>query len=670
MEEVDADLEKAVDRSDLMNFNPRESPEVEVKRVKLEDLPDIPCCETVFTRPPTLLPSVEENNCPNILLDMGSYEAEQAPLLQMLNEVDSESHTEHFYESDAYESDHEEQQLDSSDTERDISDNEIYETTFTNSVSYIGKDGTTRWKKHKPEPKNVKTRQENIIKRLPGTTTATRGLKEPIEIWEYFITDQMINIIVDGTNDYIQSVGNKIKPSSLHSYVKNDRYSLRKILLGLNDNDISKVSTGDPQKCTEIMSKKIYDEFRIPHGYHFDTNYINKDKNSGSFTGHCECGSTLKCMILPRLEQEEIVKIECVATKANSEKFGNCHNRQYRGKTRKEVVSILEKQSVEAYRAQIAAQNMQEGDSYEPPHLYSGDVLRTARCPEGRNVVRDIGSDPVIVHFWSPHQIRIFNNMNKIENARLCIDATGKHAKYVLHMNNEKSHHIFLYIGVLYCSAGQFSVMFSESQDTVTISTWLRRWIQSGAQFPKEVVFDSSRALLNACRIYQKRGKTLLNYRNKEAIPNSIELVDCACNVASLAIFLFKSTPSFQKIATCSGGCPPRIKSLPSITFTDREMKDPLGQIIKNHVVLPDVQCQNENCEMMEQNQIHTLSDIVLIAVDMDDSIDLASIPKKFACPKTEEMYDLLGFVDNQGQNMKTRRSTSIGHYTAVCKRK
>ncbi|KAG5861042.1 hypothetical protein JTB14_016709, partial [Gonioctena quinquepunctata] len=43
---------------------------------------------------------------------------------------------------------------------------------------------------------------------------------------------------------------------------------------------------------------------------------------------HCECGSTLKCMILPRLEQEEIVKIECVATKANSEKFGNCHRRQ------------------------------------------------------------------------------------------------------------------------------------------------------------------------------------------------------------------------------------------------------------------------------------------------------------------------------------------------------
>ncbi|KAG5860832.1 hypothetical protein JTB14_019385 [Gonioctena quinquepunctata] len=379
----------------------------------------------------------------------------------------------------------------------------------------------------------------------------------------YAILEQKNKVIVDNsivskTNiiwiTISEDPGNKIRPSSLHSYVTNNRYSLRKILLGLNDDDISKVSTNDTlnssssflepvenfnfvftltfgksefeellietsrqyrdrkgnkrmrivnilqlQKWTEITSKKIYDEFRIPHGYHFVTNYINKDKNSGCFTGHCECGSTLKCMILPRLEQEEIVKIECVATKANSEKFGNCHSRQCRGETRKEVVPILEKQSVEAYRAQVAAQNMQEGDSYEPPHLYKGDVLRTARyqskqkkyrdrnplsalskfkrCPEGRNVVRDIGSDPVIVHFWSPHQIRIFNNMNKIENARLCIDATGKLAKYVLHVNNEKSHHIFLYIGVLYCSAGQFSVMemFSASQDTVTISTWLRR---------------------------------------------------------------------------------------------------------------------------------------------------------------------------------------------------
>ncbi|KAG5868069.1 hypothetical protein JTB14_020742 [Gonioctena quinquepunctata] len=430
------------------------------------------------------------------------------------------------------------------------------------------------------------------------------------------------NSIVSKTNiiwiTISEDLGNKIKPSSLHSYVTNDRYSLRKILLGLNDNDISKVSTDDtlnssssflepvensnfvftltfgksefeellietsrqyrdrkgnkrmrivnilqPQIWTEIMSKKIYDEFRIPHvtilipiisikikllvvslereifgsnGYLVNSTecvispYPNEafflcEKLSFSIIsiGHCECGSTLKCMILPRLEQEEIVKIECVATKANSEKFGNCHKRQCRGETRKEVVSILEKQSVEAYRAQVAAQNMQEGNSYEPPHLYKGDVLRTARyqseqkkyrdrnplltlskfkrCPECRNVVRDIGSDPVIVHFWSPHQIRVFNNMNKIENARLCIDATGELAKYVLHVNNEKSHHIFSYIGVLYCSAGQFSVMemFSESQDTVTISTWLRRWIQSGAQFPKEVVCDSSRALLNAC---------------------------------------------------------------------------------------------------------------------------------------------------------------------------
>ncbi|KAG5873800.1 hypothetical protein JTB14_024116 [Gonioctena quinquepunctata] len=54
--------------SDLEDFNPGESPEVEVKRVKLEDVPDILCRETLVTRPPTLLPLVkDENTYPELL---------------------------------------------------------------------------------------------------------------------------------------------------------------------------------------------------------------------------------------------------------------------------------------------------------------------------------------------------------------------------------------------------------------------------------------------------------------------------------------------------------------------------------------------------------------------------------------------------------------------------
>lgn len=155
---------------------------------------------------------------------------------------------------------------------------------------------------------------------------------------------------------------------------------------------------------------------------------------------------------------------------------------------------------------------MGEGGSSVPPHLYNANVLRNAkhqslkkryrdsnaisaiskfkRSPEGYDVVRDIGLDPVVVHFWSPHQIRLFNDIAKREHIRLCIDATGGLAKYFMHVDENKSQHIFLYLGVIHCSFGQFAIsgMFSECQDTVTISTWLRRWIQSGAKFPKEVV--------------------------------------------------------------------------------------------------------------------------------------------------------------------------------------
>ncbi|KAG5864128.1 hypothetical protein JTB14_017785 [Gonioctena quinquepunctata] len=54
--------------SDLEDFNPGESPKVKVKRVKLEDVPDILCRETLVTRPPILLPLVKDENTYSELL--------------------------------------------------------------------------------------------------------------------------------------------------------------------------------------------------------------------------------------------------------------------------------------------------------------------------------------------------------------------------------------------------------------------------------------------------------------------------------------------------------------------------------------------------------------------------------------------------------------------------
>lgn len=215
----------------------------------------------------------------------------------------------------------------------------------------------------------------------------------------------------------------------------------------------------------------------------------------------------MKCELLPHTDDEQLVKIKCVASPGN----GNCGKRQCRGESRKRVAAVLEGESTESYRAKIAAKMMNEEDLTEPPHLYSAKVLRMVKYEsqqkkyrdsdpiqaiakfkksEGRTIIRDIGFDPFVVHFWSPHQIRLYNKIIQTKDSFLCIDATGGIGKRVLHVDGSKSQHIFLYLAVLSSPNADFAAceMLSEHQDTVSISTWLMKWIQSGAEYPKEVV--------------------------------------------------------------------------------------------------------------------------------------------------------------------------------------
>lgn len=70
-------------------------------------------------------------------------------------------------------------------------------------VFLLGKDRKSYWRKHAPKPKNVRTRQENIIVKLPGPTAVTKNLRDPIDIWNYFMDKNIIDIIVKMTNKYI-----------------------------------------------------------------------------------------------------------------------------------------------------------------------------------------------------------------------------------------------------------------------------------------------------------------------------------------------------------------------------------------------------------------------------------------------------------------------------------
>lgn len=138
-----------------------------------------------------------------------------------------------------------------------------------------------------------------------------------------------------------KELDNKIKPASIYSYVVNDRFGVRKLLVHEISNGKSSDSENPdsersessfnsknksniifsltfrktefedlimettrqykdkkgvsrtrivnilhPKKWTEIMARKIYDDFRLHHGYHFESSYLSKDKGSGRFTGN------------------------------------------------------------------------------------------------------------------------------------------------------------------------------------------------------------------------------------------------------------------------------------------------------------------------------------------------------------------------------------------------
>ena len=79
--------------------------------------------------------------------------------------------------------------------------------------------------------------------------------------------------------------------------------------------------------------------------------------------------------------------------------------------------------------------------------------------------------------------------MQQEESFRKLIDGT-----------NPRSKVIFLYEAVVNTEQEQFTVsqLINEAHNTNSIQFWLMEWLRSGAPYPKEVVCDYSKALLDA----------------------------------------------------------------------------------------------------------------------------------------------------------------------------
>lgn len=76
--------------------------------------------------------------------------------------------------------------------------------------TYTGKDSITKWRKH-ALPRNVRTRQQNIVTHLPGVRPAGKNSKTPKECFLLFLDDSIIEKIVTYTNIKVEKDSEKNK---------------------------------------------------------------------------------------------------------------------------------------------------------------------------------------------------------------------------------------------------------------------------------------------------------------------------------------------------------------------------------------------------------------------------------------------------------------------------
>lgn len=117
------------------------------------------------------------------------------------------------------------------------------------------------------------------------------------------------------------------------------------------------------------------------------------------------------------------------------------------------------------------------------------------------NAIHDIGSDKFFVHFWSHLQLQIYRDYSKKEKIpTISFDATGGCVRKIIRSFDKRKSPIFLYEGVMNVNDRSFTVMsmLSEQNDTISISTWFKRWLKCGVQVPKIVICDQSLALMSA----------------------------------------------------------------------------------------------------------------------------------------------------------------------------
>jgi hypothetical protein len=79
-----------------------------------------------------------------------------------------------------------------------------------NRNTFLSKDKLVRWKKT-CEQRNIRTRSVNLVTALPGPTDNAKCAKTPLECFEIFVTDEIVDIITKNTNVFINAISGNFK---------------------------------------------------------------------------------------------------------------------------------------------------------------------------------------------------------------------------------------------------------------------------------------------------------------------------------------------------------------------------------------------------------------------------------------------------------------------------
>lgn len=126
---------------------------------------------------------------------------------ELLRSLDDDGYDNEEYfdeESDTDEEDHVELREEDSETEQeDESDEEEIEPSETDY--FLGKDKVTKWHLN-PKSNRIRTQAQNLLRHLPGVIGNARNATTPLECWNCFFTNDILETIVTYTNQYIQSI--------------------------------------------------------------------------------------------------------------------------------------------------------------------------------------------------------------------------------------------------------------------------------------------------------------------------------------------------------------------------------------------------------------------------------------------------------------------------------